>query len=405
MKTKAMLAAVAAVAAMAQAQATRLTIWLVGDDKGPQILQPAVEAFKRRHAGVEVEVRAIPWSDAMTKYSAALASKKGPDILTGGLSYGMELGTKGGLLDLAKKAPDLVKTVQQSGHPGIVRATATAPAVFALPYDLTVQLQFYRTDKVARPPSTWDELRDEVQRQQAAGNRGYAQQWGNMGWVGFFPYLKQAGGALYDAACTRSVVDSPEAVQALQYYASLYTRFKLPTDTWPDVESGLENGTHPVVQSGSWMFASLDVSRKKIAGKWAASKLPAGPSGRSTALVGGTVIGVTTISPQPDLAVDFVRTIYDSETTRQMMTAAAKRGFLWLPGGRHDLIASADLPPERKKPLLEQLADAEGPPTCKGWERSDDTLTRAVQQVVLSGADPKAALGEAAQRLTRELAR
>src|SRR5450830_1305540 len=66
------------------AHAEKLTIWMVGDDKTPKILQPAVDAYKRKHPGVEFEVRAVPWGDSMTKYSAAIASKAGPDLITGG---------------------------------------------------------------------------------------------------------------------------------------------------------------------------------------------------------------------------------------------------------------------------------------------------------------------------------
>ena len=50
-----------------------------------------------------------------------------------------------------------------------------------------------------------------------------------------------------------------------------------------------------------------------------------------------------------------------------------------------------------------QIKDAEGPPNCKGWEKTDDALTRAVQQVVLSGADPKKALATAAEKLNKAL--
>lgn len=390
----------------AQAHAEKLTVWLVGDDKAPKVLQPAVDAFKDRNPGVEFEVRAIPWSDAMTKYSAAIASKSGPDIITGGLSYGIELGAKGGLVDLAQKAPDLVAFLDKKANKGIMRSIRNSNgAMYALPYDISVQLQLYRTDMVAKPPATWDEFTAAVARQRAAGNKGWAQQWGNMGWMGFFPYLLQAGGSFYDAQCTKATLASPEAVKALRYYASLYTDLKAPSDTWPDVETGLESGTYPLAQTGSWVFTSLDVSRKKIVGKWSVAKLPAGPTGKSTAFLGGTVIGVTSLSTHPDLAIGFLRTLYDSAIAKQMIDASFNQKLLWLPGGREDLIEYANLPADRKRALLAQLKDAEGPPNCKGWEAVDPAVTRAIQQVVLGGADPEEALAAAAEKMNRALAK
>jgi ABC-type glycerol-3-phosphate transport system substrate-binding protein len=390
----------------APAHAEKLTVWLVGDDKAPKVLKPAVDAFKDRNPGVEFEVRAIPWGDAMTKYSAAIASKTGPDILTGGLSYGIELGAKGGLVDLAQKAPDLVAFLDKKANKGIMRSIRNSNgAMYALPYDISVQLQLYRTDMVAKPPATWNEFTAAVAEQRAAGNKGWAQQWGNMGWIGFFPYLLQAGGSFYDAQCTKATLASPEAVKALRYYASFYTDLKAPSDTWPDVETGLESGTYPLAQTGSWVFTSLDASRKKIVGKWSVAKLPAGPTGKSTAFLGGTVIGVTSLSTHPDLAISFLRTLYDSAIAKQMINASFSQKLLWLPGGREDLIGSANLPVDRKRALLAQLEDAEGPPNCKGWEAVDPAVTRAIQQVVLGGADPEEALAAAAEKMNRALAK
>lgn len=391
---------------IAPANAEKLTVWLIGDDNAPQILQPAADAFRKQHPGVEFEMRSVPWGDAMIKYSAAIAGKNGPDILTSNASYGIELGTKGALVDLAKQAPDLVALMDKYANKGAMRSVrASNGAVYAVPYDITVQLQYYRTDMVAKPPKTWNDFRAEVRKQQASGNKGWAQQWGNMSWIGFSPYLLQAGGSFYDAQCTRVTLVSPESLKALRYYASLYRELKAPSDTWPDVETGLESGAYPLVQSGNWLFSSLDTSRKKIAGKWRVAKFPAGPTGKSTAFVGGTVIGVTRLSRQPELAIGFLRTIYDPAVSRQMTETSIKLNSLWLPGGREDLIKFANLPADRKRVLLDQIKDAEGPPNCRGWENVQPFVTRAIQQVVLDGADPEQALTAAAEKMTRALRR
>lgn len=390
----------------APAQAAKLTIWLVGDDTTVKVLQPAVDAFTARNPGTEFEVRAVPWGDAMTKFSAAIASKTGPDIITGGLSYGIELGAKGGLVDLAKRAPDLVATMNRHASKGLLKSVKGPDGtLFAVPYDVTVQMQYWRTDMMAKPPTTWAEFSAEVERQLAAGNKGFAQQWGNMAWLGFYPYLAQAGGSLYDDACTRSNLDSPAAAAALTYYAGLYTKYKIPSDTWPDAEAGFEAGTFPLIQTGSWLYSTMDATRPKVAGKWGVTRLPTGPGGRSTAFLGGTVMAVTQLSQNPDLAVNFVKTVYDTAVAKAMMETALQNKVLWLPGGRIDLIEQSSLPADRRKALVAQLADAEGPPNCKGWLRVDAAVTRAVQQVVLAGADPKQALADAAARMNRALAR
>ena len=108
--------------------------------------------------------------------------------------------------------------------------------------------------------------------------------------------------------------------------------------------------------------------------------LPAGDSGRRTALLGGTALGVTTFSPRIELALDFMRTVYRPQVARQMAESALGLGLMWLPAGRQDQIAALPLPEDRKQAMLAQLQDAEGPPNCPGWMRLEYVLTRAVQR-------------------------
>ena len=198
--------------------AQTLVVWMVGDDKVPRLMAPAVAEFHKQHPEVAVEIRDVPWADAMTKYSAALASQRGPDLVTGGTTYGIDLGAKGALVDLTQRAPDLVRLLEQYANPGALRAVRRPDGVMhAAPFDMHVQLQYYRTDLLSHAPATWDEFDATVARLRAGGARGFAQQWGNTGWVGWYPYLRQSGGAIYDERCTKSVVDSPQAVRALQY--------------------------------------------------------------------------------------------------------------------------------------------------------------------------------------------
>lgn len=402
----ALLAAGLLLAAAAPLRAEALVVWMVGDDKVPHVMAPAVQAFRARHPGVRVEVRDVPWSDAMTKYSAAFASRTGPDVLTGGTTFGIDFGGKGGLVDLRTHAPDLMQLLEQHANPGVMRSVRRPDgALFAAPFDMHVQLQLYRTDLLPAAPATWQEFDRAVAAQRAQGRRGFAQQWGNTGWMGWFPYLYQSGGRIYDAACTRSVVDSPQAVRALDYYATLYTRLKSSTDTWPDADGGLEAGDYPLIQSGTWLLSSMDVHRKKVRGRWSVAPLPAGPEGRRTAFMGSSVVAVTSFSPRIPLALDFLRTLYEADVARRMMLTAWEMGLTWMPAGRADQLPALPMPADRKQAMLAQFAEAEGPPNCPGWQCHDWVLTRAVQRVVLAGADAQTELTRAARTLTQALER
>lgn len=389
-------------AGCAPALAAKLVVWMVGDDKTPRVMQPAVEAYRAAHPDVAIEVRDVPWADAMTKYSAALASQRGPDLITGSTSYAIVLGAKGALVDLNQAAPDLTRLLAQHANPGALRAIRRADgALHGAPFDMHVQLQYYRSDLAAAAPTDWAGFLATARTLRTQGH-GFAQQWGNTSWLGFYPYLRQSGGAVYDDSCKRAVVDSPEAVRALTYYAALYRELKAPTDGWPDADGGLESGAYALMQSGTWLLSRMDMTHKGLVGKWAAAPLPVGPTGKRTAILGGTVLAITRFSPNRALALDFMRSLYQPDITRRMAEAALAYGGMWLPSGRQDVIATLPLP--FRQALLDQLADAEGPPPCPAWLRQDYLLTRAVQRVVLAGGDPQAELSRAAAVMNRALA-
>lgn len=114
-------------------------------------------------------------------------------------------------------------------------------------------------------------------------------------------------------------------------------------------------------------------------------------------------MGVTSFSPNVDLALDFMRTVYSAEITRLMAQEAPKFGLLWLPGGRADQLEAVPLKPGQRQALLDQLKDTEGPPNCPGWQRLSESLTRAVQRVVLADGDAQQELGKAAEKMNAAL--
>lgn len=383
---------------------TKLTVWMVGGDDDLKDLVPVISAYKAKYKGTEVQTQAVPWGDAFTKYLAAVAGKTGPDIITGGLSYGIELGKQGGMINLKEKYPDLVASTSKTANQGVMRSVvSTDGSVYGLPYDLTLQIMYYRKDIVTTAPRNWNEFTAALDKIRSSGGKGFAQQWGNAGWLGFFPYVYQAGGTFYDAKCSKATINSAAGVTALNYYGSLYTKFKSPTDGWPDMESGLENGEYPIGQTGNWALFGIPAGRPKLEGKWAIATLPAGPAKKRTAFIGGRVIGIMSYSKNQDAAANFLRTFYKSNITTEVIKASAARGNLFLPGGRQDMIPLVNLPTDQKSVLLKQLADSEGPSNCPGWEQSGDALQNAVQSVIFKGANAKEVLDAAAAEMDKNL--
>lgn len=385
-----------------------ITVWSTGSDTDAQVLQAAGDAFSALHPGVKINVQAISWNDSHAKILAAVSSGTGPDIITGGLSYGIEFGQKGGLVDLKAKYPDLIEQVQKLAQPGVYKSLVGQDGkVYAVPGDLTLMMMYYRTDILKEAglsvPKTWDEFTNVVTKLRAANKaKGAGFGWGNSNWLGYFQYLYSAGGTLYDAQCTKATVNSPEGLKALQAFNDMFNKLGTSTDTTLDFEAGFASGDYPIGFNGSWELINMETGHPEIKGKWAAAPIPTGPAGKGTAFIGGRGLSIMNTSKTQDQAAEFIRYLYTDQAAQLTSEQAAKLTTLWLPA-RVDMADKLQIPAERIQALKSQLNDAAGPPICPGWEESGSTVDKKLQEVILNNADPKKTLDEIAAVMNQNL--
>jgi ABC-type glycerol-3-phosphate transport system substrate-binding protein len=365
-------------------------------------------AFAQEHPGIKFNIQTISWTDAHAKLLAAATSGTGPDLFTGGLSWGIEFGQKGALVDLAKQYPDLATQVKQQAQQGIYNSVVTLDGkLYAAPGDLTVMMMYYRTDifkqaGIDTAPKTWDELNADVLKIQTAGHKGFSLGWGGQSWLTYYSFLFGAGGSLYDAQCTKATINSDAALKALQYYNDLYTKLKTPTDSNFDFEAGLASGDYPIGFSGNWEVTNLDIAKPEIKGKWAVAPLPIGPAGKSSAFIGGRVMGIMNTSKNQDAAAEFIRFLYTDKAAQIGSQTAAPLNSIWL-SPRIEQADSLQIPADRLQALKTQLKDAGGPPNCAGWEESGSTVDKTIQTVILGKADPKKALADMSDAMNQNL--
>lgn len=384
--------------------AQTITIWNTGGDSDTTILNAAADLFKQSHPDVNFDIQPISWQDAHTKVLTAVVSGSGPDIITGGLSWGIEFGKQGGMVDLKASYPDIVSKIEGLAQSGIY-ASVVPPSgeVYGVPFDLTLQVLISRPDllqqqDVGATPQTWDELKTALEKD---GNKGLGFGWGNADWLGYFPFLYQAGGTLYNEDCSAVTINSAEGLEALKFFSSLYTEYSTSPEPDVDVEGGLASGEFLVGYQGSWVLG-LESSRPDLYEQVAFSPLPAGPSGKRTSFIGGRVIGVMEASQNKDVAAEFISSLYTPEAAKAMLDKAAELNQVWITPVV-DYAQQSGLPDKVKNALTAQLEDAAGPPSCTGWEESTAFVTRQLQEVILNGADPQGALDAAAEEMNKNL--
>jgi len=375
-----------------------ITMWLVGSEAQAQTIMQLSKEFTER-TGVTVMCQAISWGNAHSKYLTSIAGGVTPDIGTMGLTWGMEFGELGALVDLKAEFPEDIAELEKKNFPGIVESTKLGNKVFGVPLDMSEYIMYYRTDIVPDPPGTWEELMATL-KDLKAQDKGMVMDWGSLGWIGFAPFLWQAGGSFYNKDYTKVTLDSPEGAEALDFFARLYKE-GVPRATVP-IEQGMRTGDYPLAISGNWKIISLTLGAPEIKGKWSIAMLPKGPSGRRTAFIGGRIMGVFSRSKMKNEAWEFVKFLSRTDIQTKLYESSLETEDSYLPP---NMDTWKDLPMDKKfKKVLEQQArDAKGPPPVLGWDASTGFVNNAIQMVIFKNADPAVELKKATAEMQKEL--
>ena len=376
-----------------------IVMWLIGSEGEAHSIKDLAEDFYKK-TGIKVKCDAVSWGDAHSKYMTSIAGGVAPDIGTMGLTWGGEFGNLGSMVDLKAAYPAEVEEMRQSVFPGLWDSIQSGDKIFGIPFDMTEYVLYYRSDIISKPPETWEELA-KVLAELGKDKKGMIFDWGSLGWIGYSPFLWQAGGDYYNKDHTQVVVNSPEAVAAMKFFSELYTKYNVPKTKIP-LEQGMRTGDFPIAISGNWKIDALRLSAPEIAGKWSIATLPKGPTGKMTAFIGGRIIGIFEQSKNKPAAWEFIKYLFTPEIQKKLYEAAQSKEDTYFPPSTKTWdILTMDL--KLKEVLVNQANDAKGPPPVPSWDTCARYVDEAIQKVILQGSDPQAELDIAKKELERML--
>lgn len=363
--------------------ADEVLMWLVGSEAQAKTVSELAEKF-RLETGINVRCEAVAWGEAHSKYLTSIAGGLPPDIGTMGLTWASEFGSLGTMIDLAQEFPDDVKGIKNNIFPSIWRSVEYKNRVYSIPFDMTISLMYYRSDIIKTPPATWEEMTGLLKNLNRE-NKGMLFDWGSMEWVGFSPYLWQAGGDYYNETYDSSTANSREAVRAMKYFTDLYKVYKVPKTKIP-LEQGMRTGDFPICISGNWKIIGLTVGAPEILDKWMIAALPKGPAKKGTAFIGGRTLGIFKLSKNKEKAWRFIKYLSKPESQAHLYNASIETQDAYLPPNT-DSWALLDMKPEFKGVLIRQALEAKGPPPVLGWDSASRYVNEAIQRVILQDAD------------------
>jgi multiple sugar transport system substrate-binding protein len=339
-----------------------ITVWAMGTEG--EKLSVLADAFMKENPDAKVTVTPVPWDGAHNKLSAAIAGQETPDVTMLGTTWVGEF-AKTGALDVVP--PDFVD--KADFFPGAWETGVVDGTSYSVPWYVETRLLYVNKSVaekagVSAAPKTWDELTRAVKDMQAKGGAkwGIYLQPGQTGaWQTVMPFVWQNGGDIYDGE--KFTLDSPEAVQALDYYRSFYdselsTRDRLREG---ETEPKLLSGEIASFVSGPWHIGLLNELGGK--GKYELWPMPIG-SGDFTSFIGGSNLSVFKGSKNRDAAWKFVSYLMKPDVQVKWYQTVSDLPSVQAAWDNEALAGDAQL-----KLFGDQLDKAKAPPSIPTWEQ------------------------------------
>jgi multiple sugar transport system substrate-binding protein len=372
-----------------------------------------------QETGIPVTVQQIPWSNFETEVKKTwTAQDPSFDMVIGDSQWLGKAATSGHYVELTDWAKGNVPVADIT--PAALKAYGEYPEgsgkLYALPAMSDATVFAYRKDLFddpanqkafqakyghpLAPPKTWDEFKHvaefftDAKKGMAGAALYYGKDYDGVT-MGFDQVLWSFGGKLSDGKKVEGVINSPEAVKALEFYTSLKPFTPKGSETYYFSECLRDFQQGKVAMAQSW-FAFLpdltDKAKNPHADKTGYFMVPAGPAGQYISL-GGQGISISAYSKKQDDAKKFLAWFEKEDTQKKWVSLGGLTA--------NSKVAATD---EFKKATPYNAVFAESVPHLKDFynnpEYSDllNVSQDLLNQAVAGGIPPKQALDEIAKK-------
>ena len=383
-----------------------ISVWII--DPGSPKIQGVVKQygtdFQAKNPGTKVDIQFIPWAQAHDKFVTAIAGGKVPDVAEMGTTWTPEFADQGGLVE--QGAIDEGEYVSS-----LVDAATLNDKVYGKPWYAGARALIYRKDLLEKagvePPATWDDVTAAAKAiESKVGEDVYPVGFTGLSEHMYLPTIWQAGGeiATQDGESWKSALNTPEAAEAIDYYASFYKEGLSPKAAvgWeePDAQTAFANGDVAMLIAGGWTYNSIIATKPELEKDIGTVLTPAGPSGKGTAFAGGSHLVQFQESQNKELGAAFVDFMLEPA---QLNKFTSEIGFL--PGTTEGIKTSGYLDDPVRKPFAEQLLNnsAVYPPSPKwGGLEGANIFDGEIQKVMKGQETAQEAVQNLATKMDEE---
>jgi multiple sugar transport system substrate-binding protein len=297
--------------------------WAVFKDPTPAV-DKLVEEFEKKNPDIKVNLQILPAGS--DKIHTALVTSLGAqddsiDIVSLDIIWPAEFASAEWIVPLDKY---FAKESQEGFLKGPMEGVTYKDKVYAAPWYTDAGVLFYRSDIVQTPPKTWDELLQMAK--DGSGKNGTENGFVFQGKqfeglvTNYLEFLWSNGGQVLDG--DKVVLNSPEAVEALQFMVDLVQKEKVApkgvtTYETEDSRRLFTEGKSVFVRNWPYVWAKSTEAESKVSGKVGIAPMPKGPNGDSgAASLGGWNLSISKFSKNQDAAWKFIEFAISEEGQR-----------------------------------------------------------------------------------------
>ncbi|MHA7984432.1 ABC transporter substrate-binding protein [Rathayibacter sp. CAU 1779] len=262
--------------------------------------QQAIDEFNKTHKDIHVTFTEIPagTNGGYTKLFNAFKAGSGPDVFNVEYPFLPDFVSQGDIADVTKYVtPDLKKKFL----PQSLQLTTLGGHTYGIPYDLGVQVLFYRADLFDKygltVPKTWDEYRADAEKLKAADPNVFLSPTVADDGVTMSALSWQAGAKWFSTKGDSwhvNVGDAPTKKVAGFWQNMIADGLVSPTpNNTQAINAAIANGTIISQISASWNAAHMLANFPSQSGQWKIAPLPSWNGSPASGMNGGSAWAIS----------------------------------------------------------------------------------------------------------------
>ena len=346
-----------------------------------------------KEVGVTVERQAVPRNDLITKVLLAAQQKQMPDVLMIDNPDLQEVAATGALAPLTDYGVDLTGL-----YKNLLDAGSYEDKVYGIAPGINGMALWYNKDMLeaagVKPPTTWAEVKDAAAKLTTGEVYGiaFSAPATEEGTWQFEPWFWGAGGDL-------NKLDSPEGIQALQFWTDLvnegYASKSVVQWSQGDVNDQFLAGKAAMQQNGVWNLGAIE----KAGINFGIVPIPMPEGGAAPGPMGGEVLTIPLTDSAEKMAAAG-KLVNCLLSDKNMLAWANQNAYI---PGRESVAQQVAKDRPSMAPFVEAAAaerSRPGPPANLGpnYSKVSQPLWNAIQAALSGAKSPEQALQDAQQQ-------